>query len=115
MLEAAVAKSAGTWSSVPDLRQWRIWCRFTAVLFSPTTGKTFASARETNRQGLMKAKTEEIFVLTSAIEEKTVRLGTLAVEVKKMRAELCGQERSLLADKELASKSARSCTTHASK
>ena len=53
-------------------------------------------------------------VLTRAIEEKTVRLGTLAVEVKKMRAELCGQERSLLADKELASKSARSCTTHAS-
>ena len=70
--------------------------------------------RKTNHQGLMKAKTEEISVLTKAIEEKTVRQGTLAVEVEKMKSELSEAERTLLADEQLASKLAGNCTTQAS-
>ena len=41
-------------------------------------------------------------------------MGTLAVEVEKTRSELFEAEKSLLADKELASKSSGSCATHAS-
>ena len=47
-------------------------------------------------------------------EEKTVRVGTLAVEVEKMKSELFEAEKSLLADKESASKSTGSCVTQAS-
>ena len=47
-------------------------------------------------------------------EEKTVRVGTLAVEVEKMKSELSEAEKSLLQDKELASKLSGSCATQAS-
>merc|ERR1712136_154153 len=70
--------------------------------------------RKNSHQGLMKAKTQEISVLTKTIEEKTVRVGTMAVEVEKMKAELSEAERTLLADKELASKLTGSCATQAS-
>ena len=70
--------------------------------------------RKNNHQGLMKAKTREISVLTKTIEEKTVRLGTLAVEVEKMKSELSESEKTLLADQELVSKLTGSCSTQAS-
>ena len=41
---------------------------------------------------------EKIMVLTNTIEEKTVRVETLAVEVEKMRSELFEGERALLAN-----------------
>ena len=47
-------------------------------------------------------------------EENTVRVGTLAVEVEKMKSELFEAEKSLLQDKELASKLSGSCATQAS-
>ena len=46
-------------------------------------------------------------------EEKTFRVGTLAVGVEKMKSELFEAEKSLLQDKGLASKSSGSCATHA--
>ena len=56
--------------------------------------------RKDNHQGLMKAKSQEISVLTKTIEEKTVRVGTLAVEVEKMKSVLSVSEKTLLADQE---------------
>ena len=47
-------------------------------------------------------------------EDKTARVGTLAVEVEKMKSELFEAEMSLLADKELAFKLIGSCATQAS-
>ena len=70
--------------------------------------------RKNNHQGLMKAKTQEICVLTKTIEEKTMRQGTLSVEVQKMKSELSETERTLFADKEMASKLAGNCSTQAS-
>merc|ERR1712012_90889 len=67
-----------------------------------------------NHQGLMKAKTQEISVLTKTIEQKTARVGTLAVEVEKMKSELSEAEKTLLADQELASKLTGSCAAQAS-
>ena len=69
--------------------------------------------RKNNHQGLMKAKTQEISVLTKTIEEKTVRVGTLAVEVEKMKSVLSVSEKTLLADQEMASK-LEHCSTQAS-
>ena len=43
--------------------------------------------RKCNHPGLIKARTEEVFVLTKTIEEKTVRQGWLAVEAEKMKSE----------------------------
>ena len=62
------------------------------------------SVQRTNNQGLMKAITEEISVLTKGIGETTVRQGTLAVEVEKLKSEFSEAEKTLLTDKELASK-----------
>ena len=53
--------------------------------------------RKTNHRTLVKHKIEKITVLTKTIEEKTVRVETLAVEVEKMRSELFDAERALLA------------------
>ena len=44
------------------------------------------------------AKTKEISVLAKTIEEKMVRVETLAVEVEKMRSELFEEERAMLAN-----------------
>ena len=46
-------------------------------------------------------------------EEETVPMTTLAVEVEKMKSELFEAEKSLLQDKELASKLSGSCATQA--
>ena len=53
--------------------------------------------RKTNHWALVKAKTGEISVLAKTIEEKMVRVETLAVEVEKMRSELFEAERVLFA------------------
>ena len=53
-------------------------------------------------------------MMTKTIEEKTVRHGSLAVEVEKMKSQLSEAQRTLSADKELASKLDGSCATQAS-
>ena len=58
--------------------------------------------------------TEETSVLTKTIEEKTVRQGSLAVEVEKPKFQLCEAKSTLLADKELVSKLDGSCAAQAS-
>ena len=70
--------------------------------------------RKNNHQGLMEAKTQEISGLTKTIEEKTMLQGTLSVKVEKMKSELFEAERTLFADKEMASKLADNCSTQAS-
>ena len=68
--------------------------------------------RKNKHQGLMKAKSQEISVLTKTIKEKTVRVGTLAVEVVTMKSVLSVSEKTLLADQEMASK-LKNCSTQA--
>ena len=60
--------------------------------------------RKNNHQGLTKATSQEISVLTKTIKEKTARVGTLAVEVVKMKSVLAVSEKTLLANQEMASK-----------
>ena len=48
--------------------------------------------RKTDHRAFMKARTEEISVWTKTIEEQSVRVGTLAVEVEKMKSELFGPD-----------------------
>merc|ERR1719316_1567826 len=50
-------------------------------------------------EGLMAAKTKEVNALTQAIEEKSVRLGELQVNIVEMKEDLDDTQKALLEDK----------------
>jgi len=60
---------------------------------------------------LMEAKTKEISAASSAIEEKTARVGTLAVEVVQGKADLEGTENAMDEDVKFKANLAKSCST----
>jgi chromosome segregation ATPase len=60
---------------------------------------------------LMAAKTKEINALTQAIEEKTIRVGEVAVEIVQMKNELSDAETSLIEDKQFLANMEKNCAT----
>jgi len=60
---------------------------------------------------LIAAKTAEVDALTAAIEEKTVRIGELGVEIVQMKQDLSDSEGSLLEDKKFAAELEKNCAT----
>jgi len=60
---------------------------------------------------LMAAKKKEIAALTSAIEEKTVRSGELAVEIVQMKNDLSLTQKALLQDQEFLADMESNCAT----
>jgi chromosome segregation ATPase len=62
---------------------------------------------------LMTAKTKEVEALTTAIEEKTVRVGELAVEIVNMKNDLGDMGESLVEDKKFLADLDKNCATKA--
>jgi len=60
---------------------------------------------------LVAAKTAEVQALTEAIEEKTVRIGELGVEIVQMKGDLSDAEGSLIDDKKFAAELEKNCAT----
>merc|ERR1719237_918531 len=60
---------------------------------------------------LMAAKTQEVQALTSAIEEKSVRQGEVAVSVVEMKGDLKDTSEALVQDKKFAQDLAKNCAT----
>merc|ERR550514_1117918 len=60
---------------------------------------------------LIAAKTSEVQALTAAIEEKTVRIGELGVEIVQRKADLSDAEGSLIDDKKFAADLEKNCAT----
>ena len=73
-----------------------------------------SSSSEDEQLHSLASFTEKTSVLTKTIEEKTVRQGSLAVEVEKPKFQLSEAKSTLLAGKELASKLDGSCAAQAS-
>jgi len=61
--------------------------------------------------GLMAAKTKEVQACTSAIEEKTVRVGEVAVDVANMKNDLTDTEAALIEDKKFLADLSKNCKT----
>jgi len=70
--------------------------------------------RKVDHQGLMKAKSQEMSVLTQAIEKHQVQMGNLGVEVEKMKGDLSEAQKTLQADQDLAAKLSSSCSVQGS-
>merc|ERR1719478_1819994 len=62
-----------------------------------------------NFEGLMAAKTKEVESLTMAIEEKTMRVGELAVDIVEMKNELGDTGEALLEDKKFVADLEKNC------
>merc|ERR1719158_110607 len=60
---------------------------------------------------LIAAKTDEVAALTSAIEEKPVRIGELGLEIVQMKADLGDTQGSLADDKKFAADLKKNCAT----
>merc|ERR1719316_1671011 len=60
---------------------------------------------------LMAAKTKEVEALTKGIEEKTVRIGDLGVEIAMMKEDLSDTEKALLEDKKFLADLDKNCAT----
>jgi len=61
--------------------------------------------------GLMAAKTKEVDALTQEIEEKTVRVGEVAVEIVSMKNELSDAEEALIEDQKFLGDMEKNCKT----
>merc|ERR1719276_276081 len=68
------------------------------------------AAKETYDQ-LMAAKTKEVAALTKAIEQKTVRVGQLGIEIVQMKDDLSDTEEALYEDKKFLSGLDENCAT----
>merc|ERR1719276_398397 len=68
------------------------------------------AAKDTYDQ-LMAAKTKEVAALTKAIEEKTVRVGQLGIEIVQMKDDLSDTEEALYEDKKFLSGLDENCAT----
>jgi chromosome segregation ATPase len=64
-------------------------------------------------EGLMAAKTKEVNALTRSIEEKSVRLGELQVEIVEMKEDLDDTGNALLEDKKFLGNLNKNCATKA--
>mmetsp|Transcript_44448 Transcript_44448/g.73896 ORF Transcript_44448/g.73896 Transcript_44448/m.73896 type:complete len:705 (-) Transcript_44448:46-2160(-) len=62
-------------------------------------------------EALMAAKTKEVKALTSAIEEKTVRVGDLGVEIVQMKGDLSDTEKALAEDQKFLADLDTDCAT----
>jgi len=62
-----------------------------------------------NFQGLMAAKEKEVQSLTTSIEEKMVRLGSLQVEIVEMKEDLDDTQKQLLEDKKFLADLGKNC------
>jgi peptidoglycan hydrolase CwlO-like protein len=62
-------------------------------------------------EGLMAAKTKEVAACTKAIEEKTVRLGNLQVEIVEMKEDLDDTGKSMIEDKKFLADMDKNCAT----
>merc|ERR1719160_1567155 len=60
-------------------------------------------------EGLMAAKTKEVNALTQAIEEKSVRLGELQVNIVEMKEDLDDTQKALLEDKKFLADLGKNC------
>ena len=60
---------------------------------------------------LIAAKTKEVDANTAAIEEKTVRVGNLGVEITQMKNDLDDTEQALIEDKEFLANMDKTCAT----
>merc|ERR1719161_181238 len=63
--------------------------------------------------GLMAAKTNEVNALTKSIEEKSVRLGELQVNIVEMKEDLDDTSKALLEDKKFLADLDKNCATKA--
>merc|ERR1719271_2311312 len=61
--------------------------------------------------GLMAAKTKEVNACTAAIEEKTVRVGEVSVDIVNMKNDLSDTEKALLEDKAFLKDLEKNCAT----
>merc|ERR550537_1128873 len=59
--------------------------------------------------GLMAAKTKEVNALTSSIEDKSVRLGELQVNIVEMKEDLDDTQKALLEDKKFLADLGKNC------
>merc|ERR1719276_373669 len=80
---------------------------------SKTLAESTASetAAKDNYDQLMAAKTKEVAALTKAIEEKTVRVGQLGIEIVQMKDDLSDTEEALYEDKKFLSGLDENCAT----
>merc|ERR1719261_1665578 len=62
-----------------------------------------------NYEGLMAAKTKEVQSLTSAIEEKMVRLGDTQVSIVEMKEDLVDTQKALVDDKKFLADLDKNC------
>jgi septal ring factor EnvC (AmiA/AmiB activator) len=60
---------------------------------------------------LMAAKTKEVDALTKAIEEKTIRVGEVAVQIVQYKNELSDSEESLIEDQKFLADMSKNCAT----
>merc|ERR1719160_1571811 len=60
-------------------------------------------------EGLMAAKTKEVNALTQAIEEKSVRLGELQVNIVEMKEDLDDTQKALTEDKQFLADLGKNC------
>merc|ERR1719199_1878457 len=60
-------------------------------------------------EGLMAAKNKEVQALTASIEEKTVRLGELQVQIVEMKEDLDDTQKALLEDKKFLADLDKNC------
>merc|ERR1719230_1853119 len=60
---------------------------------------------------LMAAKTKEVAACTAAIEDKTVRVGELAVDIVQMKEDLSDTDEALLEDKKFLANLDKECST----
>merc|ERR1719199_2490990 len=60
-------------------------------------------------EGLMAAKTKEVNALTRSIEEKSVRLGELQVNIVEMKEDLDDTQKALLEDKKFLADLGKNC------
>jgi hypothetical protein len=74
-----------------------------------TTATENASIKD--YEGLMAAKTKEVNACTAAIEEKTVRVGELAVDIANMKNDLTDTEAALIEDQKFLANLETDCKT----
>merc|ERR1719231_1931209 len=60
-------------------------------------------------EGLMAAKTKEVNALTNSIEDKSVRLGELQVNIVEMKEDLDDTQKALLEDKKFLADLGKNC------
>merc|ERR1719158_1526848 len=63
----------------------------------------------TSYDGLVAAKTKEVDALTQSIEEKSVRLGELQVNIVEMKEDLDDTQKALLEDKKFLADLGKNC------